>query len=159
MITAAELLKIFEYRDGQLYWKIKSNKNKKIGDKAGTLSHDYEQIRIKGKIILTHRIIFAMHNGYYPKIVDHINGIKNDNRIENLRECTQRENTYNQKLRKNNNSGYKNVSLIKNTSKWKVEIRINGVKKHFGCFDNLELANLVAEEARNKYHGEFARHN
>jgi hypothetical protein len=59
---------------------------------------------------------------------------------------------------KNNKSGYKNVQWNKNSKKWHVRLIVNGKDKNFGYFDDVELAGLVAEEARNITHKEFARH-
>jgi hypothetical protein len=99
-----------------------------------------------------------MHHGYLPYHVDHINGIKNDNRIENLRPASKAENSYNSKLKKNNTSGIKSVRWNKINKVWMVTLGVNGKAKYFGSFKDIELAELVAIEARNKYHGQFANY-
>ena len=99
-----------------------------------------------------------MHYGYLPKYIDHVDGDSVNNRIENLREATNQQNAYNQKLRKNSTSGVKGVNWDKDTNKWRVRIQINGKHTHIGSFEDLMLAELVAVEARDKYHKEFARH-
>lgn len=79
---------VFEYRDGLLYWKIKTNRNMKIGRLAGSMAgNGYMQVHCFGKVRLMHRIIWEMHNGEIPEgmEIDHINHIRDDNRIENLR--------------------------------------------------------------------------
>jgi hypothetical protein len=91
-------------------------------------------------------------------MVDHINGIQTDNRIENLRPATYLENNRNARIRKDNSSGCKNVSWRSDRKKWSVAIKINGKRKNLGCFVDLELADLVAHEARDLYHKDFARH-
>lgn len=149
---------IFEYRDGELYSKVRRS-NMKIGSKAGAQHYTgYIFTSINAKHYAVHRIIFCMHYGFFPKAIDHINGIKNDNRIENLREATIAENNRNAKIRADNNSGSKGVHFAKQVNKWLVQMQINNKKMYFGCFDDLELADLVAQEARAKYHGKFARH-
>lgn len=151
--------KYLNYRNGKLYWKVSNSNRVKIGDEAGTVnSSGYLNIGLNNKNYLNHRIIFAIHNGYIPKVVDHINGFKTDNRIENLREATRIQNGQNMKLRTSNKSGCKNVSWHKPLNKWKVSLRVNNKVKHIGYFLNLELADLVAVEARNKYHLNFANH-
>lgn len=150
---------LFEYRDGSLYWKIKPSRRVFIGDKVGSLDiYGYLRTKIEGKGYKIHRLIFLMHYGYLPKFIDHIDNNKANNRIENLREVTRSEDQHNRKLGKDNTSGHKNVAWHKNSQKWRVCIRVYPKTVHIGCFDDLELADLVAQEARHKYHKEFARH-
>jgi hypothetical protein len=156
-MTKDQLHQLFEYKNGQLFWKVSLSKRVNIGNKAGFLTNrGYLSIGINKKIYRLHKIVFAMHHGYLPKIVDHINGIKDDNRIENLREANACQNNVNIGIRKDNTSGSKNVRW--HNKKWTVEVRINKKRINFGGFDDLELADLVAQEARDKYHKEFARH-
>jgi len=158
MINKELLDELFVYCDGKLYYK--NHKYKKlIGKKVGTLnSNGYLYAQINGKRFANHRLIFLMHHNYLPQCIDHINGNKLDNSIENLREATYSQNGQNAKLRKDNTSGIKNISWNKTVKKWRVQIKIDGKRKHIGLFDNLELAELVAIEIRNKYCGEFANH-
>ena len=76
--------------------------------------------------------------------------------VENLREATNQQNQFNVGLLGRNKSGVKNV--VWNRCKWKVYMRINSKTKNLGAFEDLELAELVAIEARNKFHGEFVNH-
>lgn len=157
-ITQNELLKLFEYCDGVLYWKVSKGKAK-VGSKAGYLNQiGYFQTQVSGKLYLSHRLIFLMHHGYLPQYLDHIDGNTLNNKIENLRTATLTQNQYNRKLNKNNSSGVKGVWWRKDIKKWRVSFKINGKEKSFGVFNNLELAELVAQEARTKYHGSFANH-
>lgn len=107
------------------------------------------------KFLLMHRLILGeLVRG---KVTDHINGNGLDNRRENLRVCSQSENTCNQKQSKSNTSGYKGVFL--QGKKWKTQIRINGKTHYIGYFsDKIEAARAYNEAAK-KYHGEFARLN
>ena len=68
------------------------------------------------------------------------------------------KNGKNRKTPKNNTSGVKGVSWHKRSKKWVVSIGVNWKRKALGYFDDLDLAELVSIEARNKYHGEFANH-
>ena len=159
MITHAEVLELYDYKNGQLFWKKSTNKKVKIGTKAGgdgLNSDGRKSISVNGKRYLASRIIFLHQNGYLPAMIDHINGIKTDNRIENLRPATSLQNNQNAKMRKDNKSGFKGVSFKRN--KWYVQLKINGQKRSFGYYDDIELADLVAQEARDKYHNIFARH-
>ena len=156
MITKQLLNKIFEYKEGTLYYKIKPCVRINVGDKAGYLRKDgYIQIIIKYKPYLIHRLIYMYHYGVMPIEIDHIEGKSNN--IENLRPANSSENNKNASIRKDNISGYKNVGFCNRNKKWAVRIRSDGKRRHIGYFDDLELADLVAQEARIKYHKEFAR--
>ena len=151
-LTKEYLHQIFKYKDGELF-RLKN------GLKVGS-NHikGYKHTTIKKKPYLLHRLIFMMFYGYMPNEIDHINGIRNDNSIENLRPANSK-NQQNAKIRKDNKSGIKGVYWFAELKKWKVDIGVNGQRKYIGVFDDLELAELVAQEARDKYHGKFARHN
>lgn len=144
--------KILEDRGGVLYWR-------KTGKKAGTLHHTgYIQVCVGGKLHNAHRLIFMLRHGWISEVIDHIDGDRSNNEIGNLRNATWRQNLQNMKLRPSNKSGCKNVSWCATKQKWVVQLSINGRQTNLGRFDDLEFADLVATEARNKYHGAFARH-
>jgi len=149
---------LFEYKDGCLYWRVQKAPHVKIGAKVGSPAHGYESVYVDGRNWRIHRLVFLMHFGYLPSTIDHINGIKDDNRIENLREATPSENGYNKILLTKSKSGIKNVQWISHMNKWQVRLKINKQNKVMGYFEDLELADLVATEARDKFHGKFANH-
>lgn len=163
MITQERLKELFDYQDGQLIWKVKKAQCVKIGTAAGWANRDvhgqqYINVEIDNKSYKVHRLVFMYHHGYFPSRIDHIDGNRFNNKIENLREVTASQNAQNSKFRKSNTSGHKNVSFDKRNKRWRVMVRVNGVNKSFGYYDDLELAGLVAAEARDKFHGQFARH-
>jgi hypothetical protein len=140
----------FKYNDGILINKIT---NKKVGDNNGK---GYLQVTVKGKRYYVHRVIFFLFHGRWPKDqIDHINKDKTDNRIENLRECSRSENHRNRADIKGRDLP-RNVYIDKSTGRYRVQITINNKKISLGCYPNIELAQLVASEAREKYYGEFA---
>ena len=143
---------LYEYEDGSL--KPRTTKSPVVGTDA----KGYKVVSIKGKIFKEHRMIFLMFHGYLPEMVDHIDGDPSNNRIENLRECDFSSNGYNRKRGKNNSSGAKNVCWVHSKNKWKVDLQVAGKRKFIGYFEDFELAELVALEARNKYHREYAKH-
>lgn len=157
MELSRELLrKYLEYNPetGVFTRKINSGKCKK-GDVVGSLSKGYLYVKIDNKSYALHRLAVFLTTGIFPVTdVDHINGIKSDNRIANLRVCSRSDNAKNAKLNRNNRLMVKGVRKLKDTGKY--QVRLN--QKSFGCYEDLELAELVAIEAREKYHGEFARH-
>jgi hypothetical protein len=108
-----------------------------------------------GKSHKAHRLIFMLHHGFMPQEIDHINGDRADNRIENLRSVTRSQNQYNKRPQRNA-SGYRGVTWHKKTGKWLVRVGLNNKNKSLGYYDDLELAALVAEEGRSLHYGQFA---
>lgn len=152
---------LFSYADGQLFWLNPNKPNRvKTGDRAGCISSTtgYRHLTVDCERFMEHQVVFLWHHGWIPEEVDHINGVRDDNRIENLRPATKQTNKYNAKKRRDNPSGVRNVGFDSQRKKWRVSVRANGVVRYAGRFDDLELAELVAIEARDKYHREFARH-
>ena len=148
-----------EYKDGQLVWK--TGKGRRVmGSPLGTPhNRGYMATSLEGRRFLVHTLVFAYHNGYFPTMVDHIDGDRLNNRIENLRECDYNENGYNSKLRKDNTSGHKNVSWSRVMKKWCVRLGTNKKYQVVGYFDTVDNAALVAAKVREERHGVFAKHN
>ena len=163
-LTVDLLNHLFEYdkETGNLIWKIKPSSrghSVKAGDIAGTLkSHGYLCVGINYNSYRAHRLIFLMHKGYLPKTIDHINGDKLDNRIENLRAATIGQNQHNRKTNANNTSGYKGVCWNKAQKKWTARITLERKNIHLGYFANVEEAAEVVRKAREELHGDFAHH-
>jgi hypothetical protein len=111
--------------------------SKKSGRKIGYLDKDgYLVINIKGQEYRAHKLAAIILNLYEEGMeVDHVNGIRNDNRKCNIRVVTKKENAKNKRLRINNNSGIHGVSMIKETGRWRVRISTDKNRyKHIGCF-------------------------
>lgn len=162
-LTQDKANELFEYSDGALFWKhriiSRGRKLKKGGRQITTKDADgYLKVCVDYKCYLVHRVIWLMHYGDLPEFLDHVNGIRDDNRIENLRPATKYQNICNSKLRSDNTSGVKGVhwNCVKN--KWQVRIHVDKKVKSLGYYEDLELAKLVVMEARNKFHKEFANH-
>lgn len=159
MVTQEQLKELVEYKEGFLIAKVKWADKIVVGNIVGTKNKDgYLQVSIQKKKYYVHRLIFLYHFGFLPESVDHIDGDKNNNRIENLRAASLHQNNYNVKTPKSNKSGVKNVHWNKKNNNWNVTLAANNKSMYFGSFDDLELAALVAEEARNLYHGKYACH-
>lgn len=160
MITQQTIADCFEYKDGLLYWKGISHPNKqRLLDKPAGSIHKtgYRHITWKGKTQKAHRLIFMLHHGYMPPEVDHINGNREDNRIENLRPANRSENQCNRGALASNTSGYPGVSWHKKSKSWVVRVMKNGKTVVNQYIKDLELAGLFATEARSLYHGEYAK--
>ncbi len=133
----------------------------KKGQEAGYTVEGYTYITIDRKAYPAHHLVWMWFYGELPKVghdLDHINMQRNDNRVENLRLVTRSQNMYNTNAHKDNPSGIKNVSFRKDTGKWSVRVSVSGKYKSFGSYDDKELAELVAHEVREKYHGEHVCH-
>jgi hypothetical protein len=132
-MTRKKLLKLFTYVDGTF---IRNNKKQTgQGHKIGwTNPKGYRHIQIGDTAYAEHHLVWLYHYGNLPIQLDHINRIKDDNRIENLRECTTQENCRNQGKPKNNTSGQVGVSWCKKTKKWRARIGTGMDRKHLGWF-------------------------
>ena len=160
IISQDYLKQIFDYKDGNLYWKIKTGARSLKGAKAGYFdkSCKYSLIRIKGKSYLTHRLIYLYHHGFLPKILDHIDANKLNNKIENLRPSNLITNGYNAKISKRNKSRIKGVYWHNLMKKWAVQLSIDGKQKKLGYFENLKDAEILVKKMREQHHKEFANH-
>lgn len=112
----------FYYVDGKLC--NKGTKYRPIDKESGWINHSgYKMISFEGKQYKTHRIIFAMHYGYFPYLIDHIDRNKINNVISNLRESTKSENARNTGIKATNTSGFTGVSFDSFRNKWKAYYR------------------------------------
>lgn len=161
------LHELFEYRDGMLFWKTTtSTKVDRIEQQAGFLTlKGYRALSIGKnatksvkKQYLVHRLIYMMFYGEMPEILDHIDGNKLNNKIENLRPANALQNSYNKKNYRNNKTGIKGVNFNKQCGKFFARCQVNKKQNWLGFFPNLELAEQAVKAFRAKHHGEFANH-
>lgn len=148
------LNELFEYKNGHLV-RIKAvvGRRSNIGDVAGSpVSGGYLNITINQKKYRAHKLVWLMFNGCLPKgEIDHINGVRSDNRIENLREVTRVENARNQQIRSNNTSGITGVRFNLHIGKWESYIKVNYKKEYLGSFDKKEDAIKARKNADKEY--------
>lgn len=150
---------LFTYSEGLLIRNTTTAPNAQKGDAVGSYDKDgYLQFSINKKKYKVHRVIFFMHHGYWPKLVDHGDEIKDHNEIDNLRDCDSSQNKFNTGKNVRNTSGFKNVFWNKEKTKWQVSIKAFGKLHNFGRFDDIYVANLTARRERLRLHGEFANH-
>lgn len=157
MPTQEELHRIFEYRDGHLYRRVRAA-NKMPGERVGALAHGYYLTMLRNRYCYVHRLIWMMFYGDIPVHIDHINRCGTDNRIENLRLATPAENSHNIEGHAGSKTGVKGVTWCNITRKWKVQLRVAGKNTYLGVYPLLADAAAAARAAREKYHGEFANH-
>jgi len=137
----------FDYKEGALYWKVNRGSQQCKGKPAGTPhSKGYIAIKLNGTVYKAHRLIYIWHFGHLPSKVhiDHINCIRNDNRIENLRKVTPQENQWNRK-------NVKGFSVLP-SGKFRVRICINNKDIHIGVFDTEEEAKMAYQQAKKEFH-------
>lgn len=154
----------------EIFKKIENNENYSVSNLGrvrdditgrflkGTLHNKgYTQISLDGKHYLIHRLVAIAFilNPDNKSCIDHINSIKIDNRIDNIRWATGTENNQNQKIRKDNTSGTKGVYWNKRDKKWIAQIYIDKKKVNLGSFDNIEDAIKARQEKAKEIFGDF----
>jgi hypothetical protein len=148
--TPKQIAEAFRYEDGKLYHK-KPGSGRQMGKPAGFLTQEgYIVVGYEYEYYKAHRVIWCLYYSQWPiEQIDHINGIRDDNRIENLREATAQEN--NAFLRKNNKSGIAGVRWYSKTKKWMAYIRVNYKMIYLGYFCSKDLAAAARKAAEVKY--------
>jgi len=157
-IDPALLRKLLRYdaETGKLYWLVRTpdlfahsdnadadcrrfntqfaGKEAMYADSAG---HGYCTGAIFNRQFLTHRVIWALVHGEWPIFIDHINGIRTDNRLCNLRSVSRQENMRNARRPRTNKSGVIGVYWASHASLWRASIKVNGKNQHLGYFKSL----------------------
>jgi len=171
MITQSQLKELLYYDsdNGDFIWKKRDQSkfanrcscngwnSRYSGTVAGNITdRGYRRIKIGFKLYKAHRLAFLYMTGKSPlNQTDHINGIRDDNKWDNLREATNAQNQANVGISASNTSGYKGVSWDKRAEKWRSRIQLNGITHHLGYFDTAEEAHHAYCRAADKYCGEF----
>ena len=149
---------------GDLIWKVRDRKHfvsdrswksintRDAGKVAGCINKEtkYRVIRVNNNLYQAHRLAWLLHYGVWPEHeIDHINNVRDDNRIENLREATHSQNMRNTSSHKDSSSKYLGVSWHKRDKKWQVRINVDGKKHHLGYFTVEEdAARLIQASSR-----------
>lgn len=151
----------FKYIDGLpgLYLKVKQ-RGKIIGDRSGYIhSRGYRHTSFDGNVYKEHILVWIYHYGHIPDnmIIDHKDGIRDNNVIDNLRLSNGFENQRNRGANKNNSTGYKGVVFA--NSKFAAQIMANNKSVYLGRFKTKEEAALAYNKASIELHGDFAYQN
>ena len=157
MLEYREALELFryDYETGVLYWRWRvSNRIHKTLE-AGTQdkSNGYLYVKVHGRRYLVHRVVMLMCYGFCGEglDVDHINHVRNDNRLANLRFVTHGENMRNKSVSSKSTTGVTGVDFSKAHKKYRARIRVNREFIHLGYFDTLEEATAARAEANLKF--------
>lgn len=155
-LTAARLRELLHYdpETGVFTRKVQTTNSVKVGDVAGGLDNKgYLKIRVDVRLYWAHRLAWLYVHGVWPEDqIDHINRIRDDNRISNLRQATCAENNQNTRIDRKNTSGYKGVSWKSSKGKWVAQITINNKNKEIGCYRDINDAIAARKAAEAKYH-------
>lgn len=140
--------------------RIRNSWNARYANKAaftGSEATGYKVAKVLGVTVKAHRAAWAMHYGDWPAgWIDHMNGVRTDNRIENLRIASGSENAMNRKVPANSTSGFKGVTWDKEAQKWMAYIKKAGRQTKLGRFDcRIEAAKAYNAAAIVSF-GEFA---
>lgn len=157
-LTYERLKEILHYEpaSGIFTWKKAIAKSLVIGSAAGTINGGYRCIIIGYDRYRAHRLAWFYVYGVWPnKYLDHINGARDDNRIENLREATTQQNSRSVKVRKSSKTGYTGVVIRKDRPDYYSQIWVNNQRVSLGVFESFTQAVLVAKLARIAYFGRF----
>lgn len=175
-ITQDLVKEFFDYKDGFLYWKKRTNAKSTItiGIRAGSFNKSCGRYRIvfRGKGYFSSRLIFLWNKGYFPEEVDHKDRNRLNDRIENLRAATRIQNCRNRKSFKGSSSKYFGVSFktkkvkyrsrvtniirVYERSRWAAQISIDGKRKEIGLFKTEIEAAIAYNKKAKEHYREFA---
>ncbi len=156
--TLKSLLR-YEAETGKFFWLRTRSGVSDISKEAGSVKGSgYRAIEIYGRVYQAHILAWLYVYGSLPSgFLDHINTVKTDNRISNLRIATNSENQANKKKSIKNTSGFKGVTWNKKCGKWQASIKVMGRNLYLGLFDEAAVAHQAYAEAANRHFGQFAR--
>lgn len=153
-LTAERARDLLSYcpETGAMTWNVR-RKGVRVGGVAGHLHKaGYRRIRIDYQIYLAHRLAWLITHGSWPSDqIDHINGVRHDNRLANLREATNTENQQNQrKAMVDNKSGF--LGVREQHGKFSAQIKVNGRYHHIGRFATAEEAHSAYRARKRELH-------
>ena len=158
MITHDYLLETYNYdpKTGFLTWAKKISDKVNIGSRAGSLhkQRGYRYVRINKKAYSEHRVIwFYLTKNWPTAIIDHINGIKDDNRKTNLRDISLTDNQRNQRTaHRHNITGVLGVVFHKKNKNYVAQIVVNRKTIYLGSYDSIDAASIAYQAAKRLYH-------
>ena len=160
----------YDAETGKLFWRHRGGEwfdcpgkaarwnGRRAGQEAFVAVHrqGYKQGQLFGHSVRAHRVVWAVVHGYWPSVIDHIDGNVDNNRIENLRQVTHAENCRNARVRKDNTSGTPGVRWHKANRKWVAMIG----NRYLGIFDDFADAQRARASALQEagYHANHGRH-
>lgn len=154
-IDANNVHEIFIYDNGKLRWRESlTGKSRIAGEIAGYMNNDgYIVVEAGGKAVGVHRIVWLIHKGKWPNgEIDHRNGVRHDNRIENLRDVSRVTNSENRrKASSTSRTGVLGVEPL-SSGKFRARIRSKGRLHELGIFDTASEAHSAYVRAKRLIH-------
>lgn len=149
------------FKDERCWKKWNSRYSGMVAGRKGTGGYVQITARCCGaKVVSAHRLAWLYIYGTYPDHdIDHINGVRHDNRISNLRQATRKQNTRYAGISRRNSSGYKGVTWCKERRCYSAAIAVNRKRINLGRFSDPKEAALAYDEAAVRLHGDFAKTN
>lgn len=150
----------YDEKEGCLRWSYDVGPRARYKQKAGHLTpQGYIRIKIQGVSIFAHRVVWIMLKGPIPEglEIDHIDGNRSNNKIENLRLSQHRENMRNQKVQIRSTTGVKGVDFDRKSGLYRARVKTDGVTS-CSMFSDIEKAEEWVKNRREKFHGNFHRH-
>ena len=148
-----ELLLSYDATTGHMTWRVDRGKGR-AGERAGTRHpHGYRQIKLKGRLYLTHRLAWLLMTGAWPRhTVDHINGDRTDDRFENLRDVPQGINSQNRrKPQRNNTTGF--LGVTERQGRFRAAVQSPSGKTHAaGSYATAEEAHAAYIDKKRELH-------
>lgn len=155
-VESARRLIRYQPKTGLLFWRVRVSARERKGDIAGCLNtKGYLQLSISGVQYKAHRIAWFVFYGAWPNgPIDHINGVKFDNRIDNLREATFATNAQNLHgaMRSNRSSDLLGAHFNKERQQWRTAILVGGKRHYRGPFDTAEEAHRAYLDLKRELH-------
>lgn len=144
----------YDQETGEMRWKKRIGPMNPIGSVVGWKEPTgYQVVSIFGKKVRLHRLAWVYVNGEWPKNeIDHINGIRDDNRISNLRDATSSVNNQNKRSALSSNKSSSLLGVSRKNSGWRAQILANGAKRHLGIFATAEEAHEAYLKAKRELH-------
>lgn len=149
----------YDPETGVMRWRI-PRRRARPGDIIGTRNEQgYLRVEINGRCYRVHRLIWLYVYGEWPpNEIDHINHVRDDNRLINLRLASPSQNQANKGPTQRNTSGYKGVSWHSQCKKWNAYITVRGRRKSLGLYPDKEQASAAYKAAARFHFGEYAYH-
>ena len=157
-ITQDRLKDLFDYEleTGKLVWR-NCARDYMNGREAGVINNrGYRYIRIDGVMRLAHRLVWLREFGTEPVNIDHVNRVKTDNRLCNLREATRQQNNANRPMAKKKSGLPHGVQRVSYSKTYRASIKVNHKSIHLGSFATPDEAREAYRKAALHHFGEFA---